>query len=152
MVDQVLHGDSANWPVTVRSRWLQGGPVGDKYGKVWEFYVSRTFEWRDWLVVGRGIKLRERGATLTDVDLLVVRNNLLLVIQVKALIGYGTDPYEQWKSRNIISLGARQANTAARFLRDNTKSITGICGALLAREISDVQPLVVTNVNILTGG
>ena len=143
--------EGGNWPRTVRSRWLQGGKSGDRYGKVWEKYVSHTFESRNWLVVGQGIKLKVGGTILTDVDLLVIRDNLLLVIQVKALIGYGTDPYEQWKSRNAISLGARQANAAVRFLRNNIKWMIGQFGDALARTISDVQPLVVTNVSIFDG-
>jgi hypothetical protein len=143
--------DAGRWPVTVRSKWLQGGYIGDRYGKIWESYIAHAFESHEWLVVGHGIRLRSEGKTLTDVDLLVVRDNLLLIIQIKALIGYGTDPYEQWKGRGVLSSGARQAKLAACFLRGNTKWMTGIFGAAITSRISDVQPLVITNINIFNG-
>jgi hypothetical protein len=143
--------DAGRWPVTVRSKWLQGGYSGDNYGKIWETYIAYLFESRQWQVAGRNVKLRSEGRTITDVDLLVMRDEFLLVIQIKALIGYGADPYEQWKGRNVVSAGARQANVAGHFLRDNAKWLTGLFGASAASRISKVQPLVVTNLNLFNG-
>jgi hypothetical protein len=146
-----LGGDLGQWTVIVRESLIQGGALGKNVGAIWEDFYARCFTDSDWKIVGRGIKLRKDGRILTDVDLLLLREDLLLVMQVKALAGSGATVYDHWKNRQTIELGCQQGRTAAEFLEANAHSLIAICGKRHAVRVKHIQPVVLTNVNHYDG-
>lgn len=139
-------GDVGQWNVAVREALIQGGSVGKSVGGVWETFIEKSFDDTDWRVVGRGVKLREHGKTLTDVDLLLQRDELLLVVQIKALVGAGHSPHDHWKNRQTVELGCRQARLAADFLEAHPEAVVAQCGRRGAAVVRVIQPVVITNV------
>jgi hypothetical protein len=142
---------NVNWASGIR-RLVEGGAIADTYGKVWERYVEDLLQRYKWRIVGRGIKLKNNhGHTATDIDILALKNDLLLVIQVKAIFSEGITPYDQWKARRIIVKGAEQAQTACEILTSDHSRAISIVGKRVFRHIKHIQPLVVTNDVMFTG-
>lgn len=146
-----LGGESGMWNVVVREALLQGGALGKSVGAVWEDFTKISFDGTDWKVVGHGVKLRENGTTLTDVDLMLVREDLLLLVQIKALIGSANTTYDHWKNRQVIEAGCAQARVAADFFARRADSLISICGRRVAQAIRVIQPVVLTNIGHLDG-
>jgi hypothetical protein len=146
-----LGGDLGDWNANVRNQLIQGGALGRNVGRVWETFYEKSFENTDWSVIGRGVKLKRGGKTLTDIDLLLLRNDLLLVLQIKALIGLGGTTYDHWRNRQTVELGCRQARTAADFLSQSQESLVSICGKRRAEAVRVIQPAVLTNVSHFDG-
>lgn len=146
-----LGGDNGMWNVAVREALLQGGALGKSVGAVWENFSKISFKGTDWQVVGDGIKLRENGKTLTDVDLMLVREDLLLLVQIKGLIGLANTTYDHWKNRQVIQAGCAQARLAADFFAKNPNSLLSICGRRIFERIGVMQPVVLTNIGTLDG-
>lgn len=88
-----LHGFSGMWNIMVRNALIQGGKLGKDVGAIWEEFIELSFKDTAWQILGKGIKLRRRGQIVTDVDLLLLQSDLLLVIQIKSLIGSADTPY-----------------------------------------------------------
>lgn len=151
VVRPLLGGDIGTWNVAIREALIQGGALGKDVGATWEDFYAGTFADSEWKVVGRGVKLKRGSQILTDVDLLLVREDLLLVVQIKALIGSGNTVYEHWKNRQVIESGCSQGRIAAEFLDSNLFALVSICGKRLAAQIKHVQPVVLTNVNHFDG-
>lgn len=147
----LLGGDLGTWNVVVRAAMIQGGALGKDVGAIWEDFYAGSFADSEWRVVGRGVKLRKNGQTLTDVDLLLLREDLLLVVQIKALVGSGSTAYDHWKNRQTIEFGCSQGRTAAEFFGANPDALISICGKRAAAGINHVQPLVLTNLDHLDG-
>lgn len=151
VVRPFLNTGTTSWTCAVRKALIQGGAIGKSVGAVWEDFSARSFENTDWKVVGQAIKLRERGETLTDVDLLLLRQDLLLVMQIKGLIGANNTPYDHWRNREAVRVGCAQARLAARFLEVNRQTLVAVCGKHLAANIRHIQPVVLTNIDELDG-
>lgn len=141
-----LGGDFGQWPVAIREGLIQGGALGKSVGKIWEDFIAGSFADTPWTIVGRGVKLRENGQTITDADLMLQREDLMLVVQVKALVGVGHTPYDHWKNRQVIELGCHQAKAAADFLMRAPGAIVAQCGRRAAASIKVIQPVVMTNI------
>jgi hypothetical protein len=147
-----LSAEIGDWTAVVRETLIQGGALGKSVGSVWEDFYSEGFDGTGWRVIGKGVKLRDRGKTLTDVDVLLLRDDLLLVIQIKALIGSSSgNPYENWRSRETVKFGCSQARIATDFLECRSETLIGICGMQAASRIQHVQPVVLTNIKKLDG-
>jgi len=147
-----LGAEIGDWTATVRETLIQGGSLGKSVGSVWEDFYADGFDGTGWRVVGKGVKLRESGKTLTDVDVLLLRDDLLLVVQIKALIGSSSgNPYENWRMRETVKVGCTQARIAADFLVSRPDALIGICGRHSAGQITHVQPVVLTNIKKLDG-
>jgi hypothetical protein len=144
-------GRGRPWTATVRETLISGGAIGDAYGRMWETFYTQSFEESNWLVVGRNLTLRRAGEAVTDVDLLLKREKLLLVVQVKALIGSGLTTYDHWRNRRTIEWGCRQAAAATEFIRAHPSWLVSVTGPRVAGEICQVQPLVLTNVSAFEG-
>ncbi|MGY8635585.1 hypothetical protein RAD15_24220 [Bradyrhizobium sp. 14AA] len=144
-------GDYGTWNTTVREALIGGGRRGAGYGKIWEEFYVRSFAETHWKVVGRGVRLRRDHSVVTDVDILLQKNDLLLVIQVKALIGSGMTVYDHWRNRQTIVWGCRQARLAADFILENRRWLTSVLGRRAADEVAIVQPLVLTTVDTFEG-
>lgn len=151
VVRPFLEGDFGTWPTSVRERLITGGAAGDAVGKIWEKFYAESFAGSDWTIVGRSIKLRHQGKFLTDVDLMVARDDLLLVIQIKALIGSGATPYDHWRNRQTIELGCSQARIAVDSFDAQPERLVGIMGRKAAERVRKVQPTVLTNMSTFNG-
>jgi hypothetical protein len=139
------------WTTTVREILNQAGDVGHRYGAVWEQFIASGLKDTDWKIVGRNIRIVDNGKTLTEVDLLLLREDLLLVVELKALTGSGVSPYDHWKNRMVIEKGCRQAGLAADHLRRHPQLIASIANKQAAQDVRHVQPLVLTSENDFDG-
>jgi hypothetical protein len=144
-------GELGTWNTVVREVMIQGGALGKDVGAIWEHFYADSFSDSDWEIVGRGVKLRKSGQILTDVDLLLLREDLLLVVQIKALIGSGNTVYDHWKNRQTIEFGCAQAGVAAEFYEADSKALVSLCGKHAAAGIKHIQPIVLTNLDHLDG-
>lgn len=147
----LLGGELGTWNAVVREVMIQGGALGKDVGAIWEDFYAGCFAESDWRIVGRGVKLRKNGQVLTDVDLLLLREDLLLVVQIKALIGSGATVYDHWKNRQTIEFGCSQGRVAAGFFDSEPKALVSLCGKHAAAGIKHVQPIVLTNLDHLDG-
>lgn len=147
----ILAASTSNWSCAVRKSLIQGGAIGKSVGAVWEDFYAQNFDGTDWKLVGRAVKLRTHGKTLTDVDLLLIREDLLLVMQVKALIGAANTSYDHWRNRETVRVGCAQGRVAADFLLANPQTLVSVCGKRLAARVKHIQPVVLTNINELDG-
>ena len=147
----LLYGATGRWNVAIRERLLHGGALAKEVGAKWEQYFANRFRESGWLVVGEGVKLRTAGRILTDVDLLVVRDDLLLVVQVKALGGSALNPYDHWKNRLVIERGCRQAALAHRILQADPGLIRGVVGRAVADRIRVIERVVLSNLGLFDG-
>jgi hypothetical protein len=147
----LMGGDFGLWNVVVQECLVQGGQLGRDVGSIWEEFYAGTFKDTDWRILGRGVKLRENGRLATDADLLVARDDLLLVVQIKALIGSGATVYDHWRNRQIIETGCAQAKTAADFLRRNPLTLVSVACKQTAQALKVIQPVVLTNADTFDG-
>lgn len=139
------------WNTIVREVSISGGSVGAAYGKMWEEFFADSFQKSGWEVIGRNQMLRSKGKLVTEVDLLIKKNDLLLAIEVKALIGSSTNCYDHWRNRQTVEWGCRQAAKAAEFIRNNEAWLSSVADRKTAEEIRHVEPLVFTNMSIFDG-
>lgn len=146
-----LNAPSNLWTVAVRESLIKGGAIGKDVGAVWENYLTGLFRDSDWSVIGQGIKLKRKKEYLTDIDLLILRDDLLLVVQIKALVGSSHTVHDHWENRKIIEQGCLQGLTAAEFLESNSNSLISICGRRIAESIKIIQPVVLTNADLYNG-
>jgi Holliday junction resolvase-like predicted endonuclease len=144
-----LVGD--RWTITVRETLNQGGATGNRYGALWEDFYAQGFANSGWTVLARNVKIRSHGAYLAEIDMLLLREDLLLVVEVKALTGSGITPYDHWKNREIIERGCRQASRAARYIDTNRDYIASVADRSTASRITHVQPLVLTTETMFDG-
>lgn len=77
--------------------------------------------------------------------MLLLRGDLLLVAQIKALIGSALTTYDHWKCRGIIEWGCTQAKKSAKYITGNTEFLTSILGKAAAGRVKYVEPVVLTN-------
>jgi len=142
---------NVNWASNIRGI-VEGGAIADTYGKIWEMYVKDLLKRYNWRIIGHGIKLKNKqGLIATDIDILALKNDMLLVIQVKAIFSEGITPYDQWKAREIIVKGTNQAKIAYEILTSDHDRIISIIGKRAFSNINYIQPLVITNDTMFTG-
>ncbi|MRX08131.1 hypothetical protein GJ697_09830 [Pseudoduganella sp. FT25W] len=147
----LLGGHLGVWNVAVRESLIQGGVLGKNFGAIWEDFLAKQFEQSDWKIAGRNVKLKTDGRLITDVDLILLRGDLLLIVQIKAMIGSGITIYDHWKNRQTIQFGCSQAKIAVDFFKSNPGWLVSICGKKSVAEIKYIQPVVLTNVDQLNG-
>lgn len=146
-----LGGDFGSWTAAVRETLTKGGPLGKEVGKMWELFYEHCFKASDWKIIGKGINIRKNGKTLTEIDLLIVKDSLLLVIEIKSLSNSGNTVYEHWKNKQTIQLGCSQAYLAAEHIKANKDTLLSLCGKRTANNISHIQPVVLTNAHHFEG-
>lgn len=147
----LLHGATGKWNASIRERLLRDGSLGKKAGAGWERYFADRFREGGWEVLGEGVRLRSGKAILTDVDLLVARDDLLLVVQVKAMGGAALNPYDHWKHRKVVEKGCWQASVAYRHLSKDLSVVQAVAGRRAAERVRRVEPVVLTNVGQFDG-
>jgi Holliday junction resolvase-like predicted endonuclease len=143
---------SDSWASVIRAELIKGGVIGERYGKLWEDYCARILAKFGWCIVGRNINIRSGQNTITDIDILALKDGLLLVIQFKAL-GIAADTvYEHWLARSKITRGVEQAKLAADEMGRNVKLLLNLLAARGIKELpTQIQPLVVTTSELFTG-
>ena len=144
-----LVGD--RWTIAVREGLNNGGAIGNWYGKLWEDFFARGFANSGWSLLKRNVKSRAEGACVAEIDMLLLRDDLLLVVEVKALTGSGISPYDHWKNREIIERGCRQARRAAEHIEANREYIASVVDRSTASRVRHVQPLVLTTESMFDG-
>ena len=82
---------------------------------------------------------------VTDIDIVLARGDVLLVIQVKSVTGCAMNTYDHWKNRNIIEKGCHQARLAADLLRNEPQRLIFLANRALASRIRHIEPVVLTN-------
>src|SRR6202012_1671327 len=97
-----------NWPDCVRINLVQGGKTGAMIGKIWESYIADILKEDGWAKVAQNVKLTRKGRTITDIDIIAKRNDLLLLIQLKVHYGAGNHTFEQWKFKEKLIHGVSQ--------------------------------------------
>jgi Holliday junction resolvase-like predicted endonuclease len=147
----LMLGDTDSWASQVRNLAIKGGETGRQFGHVWEDFITRGFADTGWQIVGRNIRIVVDGSPVTEVDLLLLRDDLLLVVEIKALAGVGMNPYDHWKNRETIERGCRQAKLAAARLEDNRTLLVSITNRQIAARVKLIQPLVLTNESMFDG-
>lgn len=140
-----------SWTTPIREILNQGGEVGRLYGQVWEDFLARSFEGTGWSIIGRNINLVDNGRTVTEIDLLLFRDDLLVAAEIKALTGSGHSPYDHWKNRMIIEKGCRQALLASQYLSAHREVIASIANRMIASAVRHIQPLVLTSEHMFDG-
>lgn len=141
-----------NWPTAVRTALVKGGHLAHSYGEIWEAFVVDTLQGFGWTIVGRGIKVRREHQILTDIDILGLKQGLLLVIQFKAVAGGGVNMYEHWKTRGVIVKGAEQASIAAGEIRNNPHLLASLLSSKrITQAVEHIQPVVITTSPLFTG-
>ncbi|EPG0326993.1 hypothetical protein ACSWSC_000157 [Vibrio alginolyticus] len=151
VVRPFLNGYSGMWNIMVRNALIQGGQIGKDVGSVWEEFTEFCFKDTAWLTIGKGIKLRRGGQVVTDIDLLLLRDDLLLVVQIKSMIGSADTAYDHWKNRQIAEMGCMQARKSADFLTENPDTLISICGKKVSSKVRVIQPVVLTNIYHMEG-
>jgi hypothetical protein len=139
------------WNVAVRESLINGGSLGKSLGQVWETFIADSFERAGWSIIGRNQKLKANRRVVTEIDLLLLKNDLLLVTQVKAITGSAATPYDHWRSRQIIESGCRQAATTARTLKDGPGQLVFLSNRRIAARIRHIEPVVMTNAETMNG-
>lgn len=135
----------------MREALNNGGAVGNWYGALWEDFYAQGFANSGWSLLARNVKIRTGGACVAEIDILLLRDDLLLVVEVKALTGSGISPYDHWKNREIIERGCRQARRAAEYIGANREYIASVADRSTASRVRRVQPLVLTTESMFDG-
>ncbi len=149
---RILSGASGGpWNVVVREQLGGGGSTGHGFGHVWEEFLAKSFSDSDWTVIGRNIRVSGPAGPSTEVDLLLFREDLLLVAEVKALAGSGVSPYDHLKNRRTIEKGCEQARLACAHIRASPKLLQSIASRRIAERVRRMEPVVFTNVSTLEG-
>jgi hypothetical protein len=143
--------NTGEWNVAIRELLIQGGELGKDLGRIWEDFIKETFVTRGWDCIGQGVRARDRGRVATDIDLLLVRDGLLLVAQVKAVTGSGSTPYDHWKTRQTIEFGCHQARVAVRMLTADPQRLVSLSDRRTAERIQHIEPVVLTNADTMDG-
>lgn len=133
------------WIENIRNNFINGDEISNLIGNKREVIIESIFKEHYWNILGRGMELKENGQTITDIDLLVEKNGLILLIQSKG-IGACTTSYDIWKAKKTIEDGISQANTSIEFIKKNKNFIPNILekNKIESNKSIIVQPLVVT--------
>jgi hypothetical protein len=142
---QPLMLDLSNWNTVVREILIDGGSLGRDLGAIWEIFLAGKLERGGWTVIGRNLRLKVNGRVLTDIDIGLLRGDILLLAQVKAVTGSAVNTYDHWRNRNIIEKGCHQARLAADLLRKDPRRLTSLTNRNVAAGIRHIEPVVFTN-------
>lgn len=139
-----------NWADQLRAS-VATGAIGKQFGLVWEQQFERLFVSHGWDCT-RGINIPASAhRPSTDADLIVTKDGVCLMIQVKAIAHSGFNTFQNWKARQAITKGVHQAVTATQKLRDDMDFRISVLGGRRARTIERFIPLVLTNAIVFSG-
>ena len=130
---------------------MQGGGISDIVGNSWENYISKIMNETHWHKVFQGIKIKRNGKTLTDIDILALKDDLLVIIQIKIYYGSGINTFEQWKFRKKLEQAVRQVKLSEQAITSNMSLLSNYFDKNELKEIRNILPLVMTNSHIFNG-
>lgn len=139
-----------NWTKPIHAEIMKGGSLGSFYGNLVEECVERVLTENKWFVK-RGVKIRHDGKVITDADIIAIKDDLLLAIQVKAIAGIGDNVYEHWKARKILEKGAIQARIVDRELKSNETFRKSVVPKSQRGASLIIHSIVVSNHPLFTG-
>jgi len=131
--------------VNLRRQIIKGDYLGKNYGEILEEYLEQIFDEHHWNILGRQIKLKKNGSILSDIDLIVEKCGLILLIQIKG-ISESRTPYEYWKSKIKIKEGVEQAVLAGKYVTLESQMLKGLVKKknISQNKITIIQPIVIT--------
>lgn len=134
-----------NWMLTLRREFIKGGKESESYGKYWEDYVTYVFNEKSWNIVGKQVYVKKGKNCLTDIDLIVEKEGLVLLIQAKATADCRT-PYEYWKAKNTIIKGMQQADIALKNIGYDSPQLEELLNSkgIDIKSIKKIQAVVIT--------
>lgn len=135
---------AVHWHKAIQKVFIQGGKPGKLYGHLWEDYIGSIFEQYSWKVLGKCVRVKHQTEMVTDIDLIVEKNGIVLLVQAKA-VNECTTPYERWKTRNTIIKGIRQAQLAKLYIEMNPQKYK------LPQNIAVLQNVVVVPLDEFNG-
>lgn len=142
--------EAGQWNATIRSKWIQKGEIGRRYGHAWEEYLIWSLEGTDWKVLARNINLKNQGKHNCEIDFLIAKDEVCLVVQMKAFAGLGLNMYDHWKNRQTIEKGVHQAKLAVDLLNSKYR-LSDIVGSKAASPIRVLRPLVLSSLHYFNG-
>lgn len=128
-----------NWPLFIHKKLISGGELSQRYGRLFEEEIILEFEKNGWMILGKGIKIKEKGKTITDCDMLVYKRGLMLIIQAKAAT-VGKSSYDDWTMFEIVKQAVEQNEKCISYYearKDELNQRHNIC-------IEKIQAIVVT--------
>lgn len=135
---------AVHWHKAIQKVFIQGGKPGKLYGHLWEAYIGSIFEQYSWRILGKRIEVKHQTEVVTDIDLIVEKNGIVLLVQAKT-VNECTTPYERWKTRNTIIKGIRQAQLAKLHIEMNPQKYK------LPQNIAVLQGVVVVPLDEFNG-
>jgi hypothetical protein len=142
--------EAGQWNSTIRSKWIQNGEIGHRYGHAWEEYLIWSLEGTDWKVIARNINLKNQGKRNCEIDFLIAKDEVCLVVQMKAFAGFGLNMYDHWRNRQTIQKGVQQAKLALEILNSKYR-LSDIVGKKAASPIRVLRPLVLSSLHYFNG-
>jgi hypothetical protein len=143
---------NGNWPPVVRSNLVKGGPLAESYGGIWEGFIKHSMTDFGWNILERGRKIKRNKQILTDIDVLALKDGLLLLIQIKAIAAGAFNKYDYWRARKTVIKGAEQALIAEQEIRNNPSLLSSILSNNHNQQkVEKFQPLVLTTSPLFTG-
>ena len=135
-----------HWVQWVRNSCMKGGTIANKVGKAWEKFAKYTFERNNWNVVGSSIEIKEGKNKITDIDLLIEKDSILFIIQMKTFYTVDFNEYSQWKSKEKLRKAAKQLKAVdLRMIEDKLSNI----GKTIT--IDNTFPIILTNLHLYNG-
>ncbi|WP_353146524.1 hypothetical protein [Chryseobacterium sp.] len=142
---------SDGWVANARASLMQGGKTADLVGKIWERYIANILRNNKWPTVIEGLKIKENGKLLTDIDIVAKREHVLLLIQLKVYYGTGINNYEQWKFKKKLEHGAHQVKISEAAIGENINILRNYFHKNELEEITQVKSIVMTNAHYYNG-
>ncbi|MBB2147371.1 hypothetical protein [Pedobacter gandavensis] len=139
------------WPQRVRTNLMRGGKIADQIGKAWEDYIAGILLGDGWEKAVQGVKIKENGEILTDIDIIAKRQDLLLLVQLKVHYGAGTHNYDQWKFRQKLIHGVAQVKKSELNIMSKKSVLSTNFSKVELDEIKFIQSVVMTNDHIFNG-
>lgn len=139
------------WLTNTRATLMQGGKTADLVGKIWESYIAQVLRDNNWSKVVEGLKIKQNGKLLTDIDIIAKRENVLLLIQLKVYYGTGVNNYEQWKFKKKLEHGAHQVKVSESAIREDISILKNHFNKQELDEITKIKSVVMTNSHYYNG-
>ncbi|MET3036080.1 hypothetical protein ABXT08_08260 [Chryseobacterium sp. NRRL B-14859] len=139
------------WVASIRTTLTQGGRTADLVGKMWENYIADILKKDGWSNVIEGLKIKENGKILTDIDIVAKKEHVLLLIQLKVYYGTGINSYEQWKFKKKLQHAAHQVKISETFIKKDINILRNHFKKYELQEITYIKPVVMTNCHYYNG-
>lgn len=135
-----------HWVQWARNSCMKGGTIADKVGKAWEKFAHFTFEKNKWNIIGSSIEIKQDKTKITDIDLLVEKDNIVFIIQMKTFYTVDFNEYSQWKSKEKLRKASKQLKAVNITLLEEQLSKIG-----KTISVNKIFPIILTNLHLYNG-